>query len=778
MSLERFVEKLKATGAAYAKDNKLTENGEYCLDALNYLEADPQTSPLLQHAQLLVMLRYLINYDKDFMKESGLAKEIFAYQPFRDRIPSELIKPDDPSKVKFKAINTIGESFFISAITTSTDNFRELIGKLNLIGFNSEFNDEKITDLLRNFSFDVNNAEAIQQEQFIKDLMEIFKDSPNSSYLPLVAEAVMGFKPFNDANLPKEPDLNATPSNNDFTDWLKEIEKAISKRNQSVPKQDPGNLKYKEIENFSSGSSLKKEEASGLFSHEVSKVQKIPKDNVQTNKNKKWWYAKIAPDKLTAMREVMAQEFYRFIMPDQQKTRLAKDKLGNYFVLSEEIPGTRPFESESDIKNKLVTGSVFGLGAMLIVNLIMHETDAKPGNILIRPDGKVVKIDGDWCLSALRDPLKFKTGSEITARDIASLPIVSDYKAHHWLDVTTGGKLYAAYPQEKFEFTLFDKDFSQNVAFRKEANETALKILIMPPEMIVKFFSSYTNDQKEVGIVSNEIINRVAQLRTAMLQNKSFLSFLDSKAAVDAYVKAHEEITEFKTTKKNVLLTKDPKEAMVLMQQFSNLKKEAAQAVITMAKATPPPVPVANTAAVNATPPPLPGVRIIPPPLPANFVAKINPPPIPANFAAQANVAPVRVGPPPIPAGYVAQVQQVKAVPPPLPANNVAQAQVKSVPPPVPAQAKAVPPPIPVQAKAVPPPVPAQAKAVPPPLPVKDNKTATPAKDPAAPPPLLSEMVKNQGVKSKLQFFGQNQGNKDKAPVIEPTSPTKKSGVR
>jgi hypothetical protein len=723
MAIEDLVESLKAKVADYSKTHApLSDNDKYHIALINDLSINPQTSPAQQHAQILVFLQHISNRDIKFMKESGLRQEIFDYQVFHDKWPAKFIHPDDPKKFKFaQGINYLSNSFQTTVLNNNTDNIRELVGKINLIGTDFEFNNNTDTHLsemakrLRNFSFDVNNSEPLQQEQLIKDLKEIFRNNVgNNTLTEQVATALSNFNPYAATNIHNLQDSKNNAITEDINQYLNKLLPEIERKNKNVPRQDPKNLKYKVMEKFTTGDALKKEEASGLFSHAVNKVQKESVTGIKREKHKKWWYAKIAPDKVTALREVMSQEFFRLIMPNQPKTRLGIDKTGNYYVLSEEIPGTRPMEGEPGLREKLKSGAVRGLGTALTVGKVMNETDAKLGNMLIRPDGSLVKIDGDWCVSALRDPLVFKKGSEITAKDMERLPLIQDYRAYNWLDVKMGGVLNEKYALEpNHPSLLFESDFPQNVGFRREVNEAALKMLILPKEMVIKFFSSYTNDQTEINLMSKEILGRLEQFRTAMLQNKDFLKFMDSKEATESYVKAHEELLQFKTTKKNSLLTKDPKDAMVMMQQFSNLKRQVA---------------AANT---NAS------AKAMPPPVPANLVApaKAMPPPIPANLVAAA-----KAGLQPIPANLIAPA---KAVPPPLPANYANKGAAND------------------------------AKIQPPPLPLRKGVAAN---DPAA-PPLLSEMIKNKGVQGKLGLFGHNKENANKTPVVDPT-PAKKFGVK
>ena len=119
---------------------------------------------------------------------------------------------------------------------------------------------------------------------------------------------------------------------------------------------------------------------------------------------------KEASDFKMAQRELLAQEFFRLIIPEQPETRLLidiKDGVEEYYLLSEEIKDWQ--ELPLDSRQSFADGTFTGLGQVLLTAVFLQETDLKNGNIGLGPqrdDGSwpVRKIDGDWCFSEMRAP--------------------------------------------------------------------------------------------------------------------------------------------------------------------------------------------------------------------------------------------------------------------------------------------------------------------------------------------------------------------------------------
>src|SRR5580765_875256 len=95
---------------------------------------------------------------------------------------------------------------------------------------------------------------------------------------------------------------------------------------------------YKHLENFAS---LKPfyDITNGKFRHNTFTSHKINPDMAQRRKFKHTWFFKQVADTTIGLREVVAQEYFRLIIPGQPKTRLVKDKTGSHiYVISKEIP--------------------------------------------------------------------------------------------------------------------------------------------------------------------------------------------------------------------------------------------------------------------------------------------------------------------------------------------------------------------------------------------------------------------------------------------------------
>lgn len=273
-----------------------------------------------------------------------------------------------------------------------------------------------------------------------------------------------------------------------------------------------------------------------------------------------------------AIVEVIAQEFYRLIKPDQPKTRLVIDDDGNIFVVSKKIKNARSLLEEvsadhlTAIVNKY-SPAFSGLGTISLVNLVVNQDDAKLGNIFFdEENGKFYEIDGDQCLMQVLKPNATLEGMDITASDINMLPFITDYKPGNWFDIfthnantnTTTHNFFGDIPAPNI-VPLFERGFQNNVAYRKEINEAMLKILMLPEELIKKFVHSYVRDTWKVGSIANKAIevftDRIhTQLHTAALQSKSFQQYMQSEEAVMYREKSIQELLKFKSISKTFLL--------------------------------------------------------------------------------------------------------------------------------------------------------------------------------------------------------------------------------
>lgn len=200
------------------------------------------------------------------------------------------------------------------------------------------------------------------------------------------------------------------------------------------------------------------------------------------------WFAKMATDPEIARHELIAQEFFRLIIPHQPETRIAKDEaLETYYVYSQEVQGYRTLPLQ---EKHFVDGTITGFGQAILVSAFLQEVDLKNGNIGVDENNRVIKIDGDQCLASV---LGVKEKFDLTPRVIAELPYPHDFYATNWLDLIQYRR------DRKGQDDLFRSDIvpwesdsmKNNNLFRAEVNQAMLKICLLPDEYIEKFISSY-----------------------------------------------------------------------------------------------------------------------------------------------------------------------------------------------------------------------------------------------------------------------------------------------
>jgi hypothetical protein len=249
-----------------------------------------------------------------------------------------------------------------------------------------------------------------------------------------------------------------------------------------------------------------------------------------------------------AQLEVLAQEFFRLIIPHQPETRIIEfieevpgdpaKTSASYFVLSEEARGYRPLPEGESVH--FGDGTYTGLGQAVVCAMLLQEIDLKNGNIGLDERGRVIKIDGDWCFAPLQSS-EFDSEEHpytITSEGIESLPFPNGFYAFNWLDAIHEGTF-------KPESQLMAPELSKAPLFRKEVNEAILMLCLLPDELIEHFVKSYapTETQEKLAALMKE---RLQQLRVSAAQTPSFIDYLTTKEAIEAKEKIIAQVSEFK----------------------------------------------------------------------------------------------------------------------------------------------------------------------------------------------------------------------------------------
>ena len=235
-------------------------------------------------------------------------------------------------------------------------------------------------------------------------------------------------------------------------------------------------------------------------------------------------------------------------------------------VVSKEVPGFNCLEDLSGhaINKNIKSGKYYGLGEVMLVALLVNETDLKKGNVCLNDKNQFIKIDGDCCFSKLGGYYKDKN-QNITASDIQNLPLIKDYHANHWLD-------WLKYGDNTDEHIILDREISALPHFRAEVNRAMLKALILPDKLMHDFVSSYAPTVKETNIHVSEIMKRCAQLKRAALKDDSFCEYMQTVDAEHDMKNFLRYLKEFKTTGKHHL-EMNAGERLV-REQFEELKKK------------------------------------------------------------------------------------------------------------------------------------------------------------------------------------------------------------
>lgn len=246
-----------------------------------------------------------------------------------------------------------------------------------------------------------------------------------------------------------------------------------------------------------------------MTSHKLTRVT-LP-DSTKT------WICKEISDPVAAKCELVAQEFFRLIIPHQPETRIAENPHTRVcYILSEEVLGYKRLPSGRS--ENFSNGTYTGLGQAMLTAMFVQEVDLKNGNIGLNSENQVIKIDGDRCFAYNRYIKKYM----ITKYSIAALPFVSDFYAFNWLDIITENT-------EHYCSRILGSALSTAPQFRAEVNQAILKILFLPDLFIENFIDTY------MSCAGQELVNLIKFRRNllceAALENASFHTYLASSDA-------------------------------------------------------------------------------------------------------------------------------------------------------------------------------------------------------------------------------------------------------
>jgi hypothetical protein len=243
--------------------------------------------------------------------------------------------------------------------------------------------------------------------------------------------------------------------------------------------------------------------------------------------SKEWIKKVLKPEDAPIARlELLAQEFFRLIIPHQPETRLLWDPTTReHYILSEKVKGYH--EIPTGMAANFADGSYTGLGQAMATAMFLQEIDLKNGNICLDTNNQVIKIDGDWSFAKSSYPGNF----DITPDAIANLPY-PEFTTYNWLDLVMEGQLY---PNSR----LVNPQLKNEPQFRAEVNQAMLKICLLPDRFIEKFVGALVQagDNEDLRQEKQNFVSLLKAQREALkmsaLENQSFQTYIHSKAAAD-----------------------------------------------------------------------------------------------------------------------------------------------------------------------------------------------------------------------------------------------------
>ncbi len=272
----------------------------------------------------------------------------------------------------------------------------------------------------------------------------------------------------------------------------------------------------------------------------------------------------------SALLEVVAQEFFRLILPSTQpKTRIGVDESGRYAVLSKGVAGFTPlvFFEREDFISEVENRSITGLGKVALLSLFFEEIDLNTKNLGINDKKICVKIDGDCCFASFRNFEKFTFSyPAITQKELAMLPFIASYPAYHWLGCVEK-------TLKKVNQGFVTAEMAANPSIRNEINQATAMLLFLPSTTVNKFIQHYTNFSdpmaadvaRETGrklfnwfLISKEILLKAA------CKEKSFCQWMRVHATPKFINTFYRQLEKFKLTEKKFLpITREEFDAQV-----------------------------------------------------------------------------------------------------------------------------------------------------------------------------------------------------------------------
>lgn len=277
-----------------------------------------------------------------------------------------------------------------------------------------------------------------------------------------------------------------------------------------------------------------------------------------------------------AVYETVAQETFRLFVPWQPKTRLVLDEKSDVrYVMSREVPGYRSLQGmdRRELKSGIKSGTITGLGEILVIALLLNEVDLKFSNLCLNEHNQLVKIDGDSCFARI-NTFKNKT-YDITAHDIEQLPFIEDYFAYNWLDLMEYRiNIFGEQTTKRKRPVFIDAEMKTHPGFRAEVNRALLKVALIPAEFYPGFIGNYTYTHVDVNELSRELIERSRQMREAAVRNPAFREFMQSNEAAQTLNDFLEYLRQFRTGGKNYLPMSECEE--LIRENYRNLRLETA----------------------------------------------------------------------------------------------------------------------------------------------------------------------------------------------------------
>jgi len=319
---------------------------------------------------------------------------------------------------------------------------------------------------------------------------------------------------------------------------------------------------YKKTSHLFIQKKLTSDDATGSFHSALWHVHKNNKP-LKADKNR-LWFLKQNYNHLRSLKDVIAQEFIRLIIPANPKTRFVCESYStpepNYIVDPKKIPGVINYESyyvmskavpgfislrqfsQAEIVLHIKSGKWHGMGEIILLSFFLDDNDVRLDNVCVNNEGRILRIDGDCALDMLEVGYRFSHHLHKEILYFLTLAPLEKIAAIHAADIQ---QLPRRSNNERWLLdNKFKRDAEGNISkeaylgeqlasisvIQTEMDKAILKLLLLPKSLVSRFLKYYV-PVEELKLIDKVFDIRLTTLASAVASRTSFFAYVASESA-------------------------------------------------------------------------------------------------------------------------------------------------------------------------------------------------------------------------------------------------------